>query len=197
MPDRTILPRGFPRHYGGIFIQVCELQSPDSIASSAVLCLKKDIRKFGQSGNQLLARVAQQLQPLNQDSLQKRTTNWTDEYDNIDVLARGIEDDPLDVELALRACRQILHRLEDGEEIDDLTLALHKQRLINLWEARFEENIPLSGPYHAGTDYESVKEHLSHVRPYIEHEIEKLLNGENPPKIEDIFAGDIMLGIFI
>lgn len=195
MPDRVKVPRSIPRPYKSIYKQVCELQSPTSVASSAVQKIKKDIRKLGHSGEQLISDVSDHLELVKKDSLVRRMPNcWDEVHEKIDSTSHKVNGIRTFTMLAENACRQIANRLEQGEQVENIKFELEKQYFLNVWASRFVARVPLQYEHYTDVDDEILKEHIDLVSLRIEQEVENLLHGIKPAPLDsdELLEIDIM-----
>lgn len=195
MPDRVILPRGLPRQYKSVYEQTCEQQNPASIARSAILRLKKDVKEHGSGGRTLIAQISKYLQPIEENSFLGMLPDFWDEIDEkILECTQQVNGDGDFTEWAADACRQIAARLEGGNYVGDMKFEMEKQFYLNVWEGRCAERILMERSHYLNADNEMVRKHISQVKPYIEQEIENLLLGIKPEPIVDLLEVNIMQG---
>jgi hypothetical protein len=209
MADRDRIPSTIPKQYIGIYKQVCERQAPIAIAESALRPVRDSAKTLGNSPVNLVNRVGNWLKPMVENSLFKREVRWGKEHQRVDDFTKETEGDLDGIEWASMACHQILIRLEAGDQIQNIKLALYKQYFLNIWIAQFEECIPQLQQHYADADQENIDLHLTLVRPYLEQEIEYLakqlakhgnvnslnLPDRTIPTEQILSSGDIMQGI--
>ena len=130
MPDRDKIPARVPRHFQSVYKQLCELQSPEVIAESSLRPLRESLQGFGNAPIKFIKKSADWLKPLSGNSLLTQATEWDKEHLQVRTFAEEISEGNLDgVELALRACHQIIQRMEYGEQIQDVESEIVKDYL--------------------------------------------------------------------
>jgi hypothetical protein len=172
MADRDKIPASIPRHYRDVYQQMCELQDPEAVAQSALRPLRQSLQLFENSPINFMKRVAQYLQPMTGNSMLPKMANWDREHDQVQKFAEETDGNHDAIDLATRACCQLLNKLEKGEQIQDLPVELYTLYLTNILDAQIYENIFISDLGEGELDEQAGKEYLQSLRHHSSNEVD-------------------------
>ena len=197
MPDRVRLPQGVARRYKDIYKQIREQQCPDSVARSIALQIGKDVRRAAKPGTELVAHMANYLQPLNQDTLLRDVPEaWDDAYKEVDR-ARAICNHANQlghqyIDQAAKACKQQMIRFEEGNHPDSTFCELDVAYRKLLYKSQLQDPILLN----KGGD--ELHAYMQQLEPAVNREIENKVfrsHEQHVPSLEETLAVDIFEGL--
>jgi hypothetical protein len=208
MADRDKIPVKVPSQFRGVYQQICELQTPESVAQSVLRPLRETAKSFRDAPVELIKRASIHLKPMSGNSMLPKISDWDNEYQKVQELKDDIEGDHDGIDLAARGCHQTLIKLENGEQIDDIPFDLAKNYIMSIYDSQLHENIIHSDVGDEGIDDQKREEYLNVVRSCVSDSCESLarqlarnfnVNGITLPnrtqKTEDMLDTDIMQGL--
>lgn len=195
MADRDRVPNGIQRGYKSSYKRICEQQDEEGIAQSLVKRVNQDIKRFGNSPTCLINQIHFKFDDIVRFSVLREGINYTAIHNEIEAIKEGLPEKNEGVIWAALAAHGVFYKLEDGIAINDLGFELKKQLRLVAVKA-FEESIPFWGPHHKKVTYSTIANHLKKTFPYIEAEIERVLQHPKQKRGPiDIYDGDLMKGI--
>ena len=165
------------RRYQKLYKQICEgLYSDAELAHEVLQPLKQDLRDYGDESLRLIQQVATELSQIPAEPLLKQSVYWGQKSQRIDRCAQQIDSRPRARELAVQACKQQLQELRSNGcphdlTKDDLTKKMYKKYISAVYEANFEERVPLAQHYN-GIDQVTIDVRLKGMRIHVDQGIE-------------------------
>lgn len=167
MPDGDRIYGKLTQAYEKPYEQICEGYFNDDIIAWNVLdAVKGDLKRYGEEPIVLIRQVVQRIQVLPREPLLKLTVDWNRERQGIERFARMSKGNRRGLDLAVEACKRYLHELQFCSGAADHTFALVEAYMQRVYEANFEERMPL-GEHHNGVDQSMVYTRLEVLRPLV------------------------------
>jgi hypothetical protein len=177
MPDGDIVHENLPRRYQKPYKQLCEGQrSAAELAHEALRPLKGDLRIYGDEPVKLIQQIATVLSQILNTPLLKQSVDWRGQSQIIDRCAQQIDGHRTGMELAVKACKQQLQELRykscSYDSVEEMSLAIMRKYVSAVYEANFEERVPLAQQHYNGVAQMTVDARLQGMRVYVEQGIE-------------------------
>lgn len=171
MPDGDKVHVNLAHRYQKVYKQICEGQYDNAALAHEVLVpLKRDLQSYGDEPFQLIQQVATELNQIPDEPLLKQLVNWGEARQEIDRFAQQTPGRLDAKELAVKACQQQLQELRYSGYSHDLTEAMNRKYVSAVYEANFEERVPLAQHYN-GAVQTVVDARLKDMRIYVEQGI--------------------------
>ena len=171
MPDGDKVHVNLAHRYQKVYKQICEGQYDDAeLAHEVLKPLKRDLQDYGDEPLQLIRQVSAELDQIPDEPLLKQLVNWGEESQKIDRFAQQNPGSLIAKELVVKACQQQLQELRYSERPHDLTEEMSRKYVSAVYEANFEERVPLA-QYYNGADQTVVDARLKGMRSHVEQGI--------------------------
>lgn len=106
------------------------------------------------------------MQQIPTEPLLKELVDWSEECTKIDKLARQASGPKRAIELAVKACKEQVQELRQGECSRDMLFELTVKYLRNVYIANFEKHMPLAEHY-KGVSQAALDVRLDCMRPHV------------------------------
>ncbi len=168
MPDGDKVHEGLEWKFQKVYKQVCEGHSSlAEIAKEAAQAVQKDV----ESGGDVILHMVQTAAAQFDDILNRKwaeAINWRQEIARLDALERSTYAHSRLKRLAYNACREILESLRHGIHPPNCYITLLSAYQDHVYEANFEERVPLKRNHYNGVSQEFVGEQLEQMRPLVQ-----------------------------
>lgn len=167
MPDGDRVHGHLAPIYQKVYKQLCEGQyGSEELAIEALRSIRRNIQDYGHGPIRLIEQVAEQLKQIPTEPLFKELVDWSEVFTKIDKLAQQAFGPKRAIELAVKACKEHVQELQQGECSSDVLFELTIKYLRNVYIANFEKHMPLAEHY-TGVSQSTLDVRLDCMRPHV------------------------------
>lgn len=179
MPDADKVHAKLCGSHRGVYKKICEDHfSEEDLAYEELRSIIKDVGRYGDEPLQLIRKAVEVLNqiPTGPLFLNGNGTNWAAISRQLETIAQThsslTTSSQAGIDLAFRSCQEQLHDMRHGNVVGNLEeVKVIGNYLINVYEANFEERIPLSRHYN-DADPNLVAARVEGMRPYVQKGIQ-------------------------
>lgn len=171
MPDGDKIHAHLPQRYQKVYQQICEgYLSDEELSHEVSRPLIKDIQQYGDAPIKFIKEVSARLEQVPTGPLFEKSDFWSQMSQEMDIIAqqqaygynhRGFE-------LALNSCKEKLLDLRDGKHSRNLNQEMIQNYVRNLYNANFEECVPLSQQHYGNASQATINKRLANIQPHLE-----------------------------
>ena len=176
MPDADKVHAGLGYRHQKVYKQLCEgVLPPREIAYTELNALRQVLKEYGNAPLSLIQQATVFLGLIPTEPLLRQAVNWGEKRRELENLCQQISQktrgNKRAMMLAEEACKEQLRRIQQDTAPDDLKLESITSYIQKVYEADFEERIPL-GRHYNDADPDLVNARLEEMRPGIEEGID-------------------------
>lgn len=139
MPDGDIVHVHLAHVYQKVYKQLCEGQYGDEeLALEALRALERNIQSYGDEPIKLIEQVVARLEQIPAEPLLREMVDWSEERRVIDKLAQQANGSKRAIYLAVKACKEQVQELQQGECPQDLMFEIAIKYMRNVYISNFE-----------------------------------------------------------
>jgi hypothetical protein len=176
MPDGDKVQSEVGGKYRQGYRQICGGTSNDNeLAIAVVAPTIKKIQDYGDEPIQLIARVAKVCEEIRTKlPLFREEINWNEKLEQVDTLAQQACMDKRAKNLAIKACKDQIKALRDGEESANVHIDMLNRYLWNVYRADFEAYVEAAPDHYRDADSAVVNATLERMRPHVKEKLLKV-----------------------
>lgn len=174
MPDADVIYADVDSRHKSVYHQLSAgLATGQELARAELSVLKNELKSYGDGPYKLIRNAAGLISAHCGGPLLTNIVDWRDLRRAVQQAAQEVSKtmvtDKRSMAVAIDACCSIINEMENGIAIDTCDLEFETTRafMLRIYEANFEERVPLVKPQ-ASIDLEEVHQRLSDMRPHIE-----------------------------